>query len=37
MAADTNDDLSADIQAFLNAYAELYNRQDYESPAHDVG
>jgi len=31
MAADTNDDLSVDIQAFLNAYAELYNRQDYES------
>lgn len=30
-AADFDKGLSAEIQAFLNAYAEAYNRQDYAS------
>lgn len=31
MADDTEKQLSTEIQAFLNTYAELYNRQDYEA------
>ena len=31
MADETEKQLSAEIQAFLNTYAALYNRQDYET------
>ncbi|MDP7661419.1 MAG: hypothetical protein QF789_09405, partial [Gammaproteobacteria bacterium] len=30
-SADYDDSLSADIQAFLDIYAEAYNRQDYDT------